>query len=658
MTYDIIHREMSNEKYKGKDYDTLIKIFTKGLEPEIEFDFKVFNDTTAGLIDEYNENVDNEEELEWTDRKGVSEEERERRHKLYKSVNDKLIKKAACKLATPCVPTVERYPMDNMMHHINPPDKTTLTVEEQNENQKITDCFKFPKEHTSELIQLHLKLMQKIESDYDAIMQKKMDDEELVKNAEAIVEVGNVLSGIQDMKRILEKAGIYDTDGKIASEITYTNKNGQPVTKPMTEEDKLYLMDFQRLCDKYEAGSNRIADMSTQIGIIQNPYYEIMDLRSLSNNELYRLNDLYNELYRVSGVNSPGEKIKNGAIRDTIYAGAKGVLASYFATNLQASYNYHLIGETNLIENYFKEFGVKPENLKVRFNGDESEQNYQEVDLTERKGGYAQIYPENQPENSLVFQCDGEAHLTMQLGGAEEPEKEQPQPEDIEFIKNFKKPKVVPKPGLFKRIFNKLFGAFKEDFARYDDYKLAEENYRKDQTKYESALKRISGKNMASYKQTVEDKDKKAKQVIDEKLADIKKRGKKIPAGMVEIKGTIKATIEMLAQGDTAIGGGGALAQLMTCAKFGDSLYVTEDEFNKEYENNMNKIGKNRDLFSVMKQAKKLADEELSVRSDNPLPDNILNGLAEMSKEPEKNGMTLTQPPRKTAKKDTVAAKG
>lgn len=548
---------------------------------------EVRNKTIEEIVELYKKECNNyllnPEEIK---KKGVTvlaPEEQERRKKLRERYNQVAFTKAARKRKAVLPATQNlRYPEDQIMRHVAPPGET-FSKEDQAYNEKISTMFWHPGGHVSELIKLHRDMMRKVEDKYqfDRLLNRSLSDEELVENAEAVLDASTTLTQIQNTKVYLKGIHVLNEDGTVNNgEIINKNERGEEVSTKLSEEDRAYLEDYLRLCDKYEAYDFYTNDMASRLALIQNPHYDVIDYnQSQITDILPAITDIKEDTNRVYTEN---------AVKD------------YYSC-VMARYGYKQEISKGTVQDYLAEKGISTDEMRVKYSGKDKEFKYERVDkidwfYRDGENGYIQIYKKDEPGNSLMLRADGSGNLVMQRSGAEKIQHVEPAEyeESLKVLKEGqpKKPERVPeapKPGFFKRVLNTLFGAFKEECTAYKNYQNYQNNketmdkqYQDQRDKYTAALKKVSDYNMAEYKKKVDAKNAERKKTVDARIKNIEAK-KPVSNDTVNIEDRMERDIEVLAAGGQEEKEfQNTVLDLQACCAFerGNKMNVPTKEFN------------------------------------------------------------------------------
>ena len=494
---------------------------------------------------------------------------------LHQRLNKALLTRVAYTFVNKYPETGYRYP-EEMMYRLSP-QKTRLSKAEEDYNKDIQAMFLHPEGNSSKLIKFHRDMMKKVEDNPNIgrFISEELYDEDLVEHMDSILDIKSCLHYMSDTRAFLKNINVLNEDGTInnGTVCKYEDRSGNRTEEKLTDEDKAYLADYLRLCDKYNVYAEKFNNMAFRIGAIQNPYYEIIDYDDP------QLTAVSEDRLALGGEEDGATCYPNGALPDYLNT----------CSNL-AQCTTH--GELELVEDYFIENkGVAKKdlgNLMVQFSGDNGEYNYGEKksSISRYRGGadgFVQIYEKDKPQDGLTLRLDGKNHLVSELGGSKELS-DSVEVLDVEMVKRGqpkmptkpKPPMSAPpaKPGWFKRLFHTMFGLFSDTFQQYNDelrryqndperYRNELEDYNKEMNKYKvsqglysTSLKRVSDKNMIEYKQMVDRKNRERKQETDR---NIKKSGEKKvekyreqlkSGGMVDVDLLMKDSLDKLARGD------------------------------------------------------------------------------------------------------------
>lgn len=410
------------------------------------------------------------------------------RSALSKTLSEKFITDIVYKNLSkvPSVPGADRYPEELIMRHTSP-DKPELSEEDLQYNDHIKDVFSHPSKNIAELIKLHRDVVKQLDTlGTDDLLKQDLSDKDLVDNAEKITKIARIMLQLQNFSNALEKYHILNEDHSVNTGTISNEINGEKIDYTLTEEDKTYLDEYQYLCEKYAPYDKKIIKMDGKLGLIQNPYYAILDPDDPQVQALFLDDNAETYCTYIK------EAEETAADAEFSAYGNVGAAAEYFTTGLHYSQNHG--GDVDLAKDYFKSKGIPEADLMVEYSdGTEPKQLKDDTGIRFFRGGeadYAKIYDKNDANHFLLIHADGKSHLINQLSGAEGTigaSEDSPAP-----IPPMKEPE---KPGFFKRLFNALFGAFQSDFDLYDRLTA----------KYE--LQQASDRLMASYKKTVDEKN-------------------------------------------------------------------------------------------------------------------------------------------------------
>lgn len=508
---------------------------------------------------------------DWKNINPLDEAERSRRHELRTTVNRTLISMAARHRASDLPGTLLRYPEQLIMRMVAPPDKPQLTEEDKAFNLHVQEVMRNPESHVSENIRLNTEMVRDLERHHiDELLRSDLSDRELVENAEDIIAIKACLTEFDRIGKRLVELNILNKDYMPNTETVVIKKAGEPVAETqLTEADIENLNDFNRLREKYERYTEHFNKLDFQIGMIQNPYYEVFDIHAPGARENFR--EYTNAMMLFS--DPPKE-----------HGYAQGALLDYSQENFNSVF-YGTNGEVLQVLDYFGSKGINKDELVVKFSDEDKEYPFAKKDSDIRlfhdgDDGYTLIYPKGKPEHLLMIRADGKDHLSMQLGGAEAiPERSYPGDDRLIAGGPPKQPELPQdpvftaqeprKPNWFKRLMNSIFGAFKSDFERYNQSRAAYEaertsfaqaqedvnrkresfqddllKYDEQRKEYAAALARKSDRNMADFKRELDKRN-----ADRERGASPDASGRTAEKELVDLPQRIQENIAALARG-------------------------------------------------------------------------------------------------------------
>ena len=403
----------------------------------------------------------------------MSGQEKQRRAEL----SDRLRRKMATNLAELAYerpapgPTNERYPEELMMS--NDLTKNTLIhgliTDLSGLKSKAAEQGKDVHILENEYLKLHSDMLAGLEDpDCTELIKGDLTDEQLVDNFDRIRKVSTTVTQFENFVTNFEKNGIKREN--------------------LDEEGKRLYDNCFRIMGKYEPYRAGINILENKLGLIENPYYSVVDINDPDTkttlDSIFTNNDVADPDQIQMDLNLKSDPVKGMTNLNEL------VTYNGSLNSLEREYDVTAAKDA-LIGN-----GVKEENLAAKVIGGDGREYpldrggvRQIIDqLRDNPGINFKLYDKTKPddpETSLEIHS-GHDHIYKDLIGNGHQFKELPEkPDPVE---------PAAKPGGWASFWNKVtFGrAYKDDFRKYNEY----EQYKKDEAAYQKSLYHTKAHNM------------------------------------------------------------------------------------------------------------------------------------------------------------------
>lgn len=338
-----------------------------------------------------------------------------------------------------------RYTHDLMM-------KIGPVSEVRDYNAELYENMSYPGGAMKEVIKYHYDMLKKLEPDQlnaDELVTKDFTDKDIVDNFERINYCSQLIGQFQNIREYFEKHNIRPTD----------------------EEDRQRFAECESLMNKYAPHALAVNELTVRMGIIDNPYYEIVDTNSREYNTMSKLLFNYGNSGKVLSREDDPIKGNRTEFEEFIYMGAEDGMFGVTA-DLEAA------------EKHFDSIGVKKEDLEYRiikdgkvlgtkpFNRDTAG-----FDLGDNFHSRIEIVNKNDPANKVAIFSDSRGDFARS-----------------ELRSTMVAPKAPKEPGFFMKLMHKLsnknykkeFDAYYKEKSAYDAYN-AQKNYKANASKTEDA---------------------------------------------------------------------------------------------------------------------------------------------------------------------------
>lgn len=143
-----------------------------------------------------------------------------------------------------------RFPEQFMMNRGTSPEDIA-------ENQKIADVMKDWHTDSGMYIGLYRKMLSRFETgNIDRLISEPISDQELVDNAEAVIDTGTMILQFQNFREAILQSGY----------------------QPQNDEERRMLDECNAIMNRFESRSDSLTTLTKRLGLIENPYYAVLDV--------------------------------------------------------------------------------------------------------------------------------------------------------------------------------------------------------------------------------------------------------------------------------------------------------------------------------------------------------------------------------------------
>ena len=463
--------------------------------------------------------IGKEDEADFEPFEELPAEERARRHQLSQRARMAIAKRGADKIYSNIPGTSLRYVADVVLKRHQFPEEgqpeteamRTYNRQVDEENAHTIEVFNHMDEHRSEALSLYVDMFKKWE-DYDPLefISRDVSDEEIVCNFERINYICSVCTQFSNVINDLKAKGITreSLDTQIADLSAKENPTeAEQAALTSLREDKKKLDYVYEVEAKYSIFGESFYQLDARMGLIDSPYYEIVDMTSPNVRKAFGF--WQNNEMDIDTLEIPGDEIRSENVSRSLGLSNHSDTVS---TNMKQLGDHFWRGEYLAAREKLLQNGASIENLVFKIGDDGDETACADDTLFVRNATDAiadktvAVYDKTNPQNTVTLSAT--TSLLQQL--AHEKQLETPR-------KPFDLPKypappapvsrpVDPSPSFGKRFWYTVsfHNAYSAEMETY--LKAAKPQYEKELARYQQYLRDVADYNaekaaIAAYRQ-------------------------------------------------------------------------------------------------------------------------------------------------------------